>query len=243
MSLTKKDLEDLVKKHQTDLATVNSKLSTLSDLADSIEEMKRLLTASKEENEKLKKHLLERDQEILELRGQLNNVEQHNRAWSVRVMGLPLTADEERSSKLVKRKLFDTLLRPILEGAVREGDLDEVPLNAENLLEMAHALPAKEGAVKPIIARFHAREMRSLVFRHKKRFAPKYEAGPQKDRFKYLIFEDLTRLNFNKMRALAADPRVAAAWSANGQIRYRIGDDPTIRRVRNVLESVEKILA
>jgi hypothetical protein len=119
-------------------------------------------------------------------------------------MGLPLTADEERSSKLVKCKLFDTLLRPILEGAVREGDLDEVPLNAENLLEMAHALPAKEGAVKPIIARFHAREMRSLVFRHKKRFAPKFEAGPQKDRFKYLIFEDLTRLNFNKMRALAA---------------------------------------
>jgi Skp family chaperone for outer membrane proteins len=57
MSLTKKDLEDLVKKHQTNLATVNSKLSTLSDLAESIEEMKRLLTASTEENERLKKHL------------------------------------------------------------------------------------------------------------------------------------------------------------------------------------------
>jgi hypothetical protein len=85
--------------------------------------------------------------------------------------------------------------------------------------------------------------MRSLVFRHKKSYAPRHDSGPQKDRFKYQIFEDLTRINFVKMRALAADSRVAAAWSANGQIRYRVGDDPTVRRVRNVLESVDKILA
>jgi hypothetical protein len=156
--------------------------------------------------------------------------------------GPPLSADEERSSKLVKKKLFESVLRPILEGAVAEGDLDSMPSLADSLLEMAHALPAKEGAVKPIIARFYAREMRGLVFRHKKAHAPKYESGPQKDRFKYPIFEDLTRLNFAKMRALAADFRVAAAWSSNGQIRYRVGNDPTVRRVRNVLESVDKIL-
>jgi hypothetical protein len=233
----------LVKKYQTDLAAVNTKLSKLTELSQSIDEMKKLLTATSEENERLKKHLLDRDTEIMDLRSQLNNVEQHNRAWSIRVMGLPLSADEERSSRLVKQKLYDTLLRPILEGAVSEGDLDSVPTNAESLLEMAHALPAKEGAVKPIIARFYARELRGLVFRHKKNYAPKFESGPQKDRFKFLIFEDLTRLNFAKMRALAADPRVAAAWSANGQIRYRVGDDPTVKRVRCVLETVDKILS
>ncbi len=114
-------------------------------------------------------------------------------------MGVPLFAIEERSSKLAKKKPYKTLLWPILEGAVAERDLDFLPPSADNLLVMAYALLAKEGAVKPIIARFYAREMRDLVFRHRKSYMPKYESGPQKDRFKYLTFEDLMRLNFAKM--------------------------------------------
>jgi hypothetical protein len=64
-----------------------------------------------------------------------------------------------------------------------------------------------------------------------------------KDRYKFLLFEDLTKLTFAKMRALALDPRVAACWSANGQLRYRLVDDSTIRRVKDVLDSVDSILS
>jgi hypothetical protein len=157
-------------------------------------------------------------------------------------MGLPLTADEERSSNLVKLQLYNNLLKPILQGAVAEGDLAVVP-PVDNLLEMAHVLPAKEGTTKPIIARFYARELRSLMFRHKKKYAPKHSTGPMKDRYRYLVFEDLTKLTFAKMRAIALDPSVAACWSANGQLRYRLVDDPTIRRVHDVLDTVAHILA
>ncbi len=58
-----------------------------------------------------------------------------------------------------------------------------------------------------------------------------------------LLFEDLTSLTFQKMRALSSDSRVAASWSSDGQIRYRLVDDPTIRRVSNVMDSVDKILS
>jgi hypothetical protein len=58
-----------------------------------------------------------------------------------------------------------------------------------------------------------------LVFRHKKVYAPKHVDGPSKDRYKFLLFEDLTALTFTKMRALAADSRVAASWTSYGQIR------------------------
>jgi hypothetical protein len=47
---------------------------------------------------------------------------------------------------------------------------------------------------------------------------------------------------FAKMRALAADDRVAASWTSHGQIRYRLVDDPTIRRVTNVMAPLDKIL-
>jgi hypothetical protein len=158
-------------------------------------------------------------------------------------MRLPLTAAEEKSSSLTKEKLFQSVVLPILRGAAAEGDLSEVHSKAIDVLEMAHPLRAREGALKPIIARFHAREMRSLVFKHKKAYAPKQEKGPSKDRYKYLLFEDLTSLTFQKMQGLSSDSRVAASWSSYGQIRYRLVDDPTIRRVSNVMDSVDKILS
>jgi hypothetical protein len=226
MSLTKKDLEDIVKSYKVDLAAINNKLDTL-------------LT----ENAALKKLVSSKDEEIAALKVQLNGVEQHNRSWSVRVLGLPLTPAEEKSSVLIREKLFKNVLLPIFEGAAKEGDLREIPKNADSVLEMAHPLRSKEGTTKPIIARFYARELRVLVFRHKKAYAPKHTDGPTKDRYKFHIFEDLTALSFSKMRALAADPRVAASWSSYGQIRYRLADDPTIRKVGNILDSVDKILA
>jgi predicted RNase H-like nuclease (RuvC/YqgF family) len=66
MYLTKKDLEDLVKKYQAD-----SKLSKLNDMSSTIDDMRRMLAATTEENEKLKKHLLARDTEISELAANL----------------------------------------------------------------------------------------------------------------------------------------------------------------------------
>jgi hypothetical protein len=225
MALTKKDLEDIVKGYKVDLANINSKLDTLIS-----------------ENMELKKMVAARDEEIEGLKLHINNLEQHNRAWSVRIMGLPLTSTEEKSSVLVRDKVFKSVILPILEGAAAEGDLQQVPKRAEEVLEMAHPLRAKEGAIKPIIARFHARELRALVFRHKKEYAPKQPDGPTKGRYKFSIFEDLTSLTFSKMRALATDARVAACWTARGQIRYRLVDDPTVKRVTNVLDPLSKIL-
>jgi hypothetical protein len=47
---------------------------------------------------------------------------------------------------------------------------------------MADSLWVREGVVKPIIARFYDREVWSLVFRHKKAYAPKHLQGPMKER-------------------------------------------------------------
>jgi len=225
MALTKKDLEDIVKGYKVDLANINSKLDTLLN-----------------ENAELKKMVTAKDEEIEGLKLHINNLEQHNRAWSVRVMGLPLSPTEEKSSTMVRDKLYKNVILPILEGAVAEGDLHQVPKNADAVLEMAHPLRAKDGAIKPIIARFFLREIRSLVFRHKKAYAPKVADGPTKGHYKYSVFEDLTALTFAKMRALAADARVAASWTAHGQIRFRLVDDPTVRRVSSVLDPLSKIL-
>ncbi len=220
--LTKKDLEDIVKRYKVDLASINTKLDTLHT-----------------ENAVLKKMVAARDEEI---EGHINRLEQHNRSWSVRIMGLPLSPAEEKSSSLVKEKVFKSVILPILEGAAKEGDIQLVPSNANDVIKITHPLRAKDSPIKPIIARFYSRETRSLVFRRKKVHAPKQVDGPTKGRYKYSIFEDLTALTFAKMRALAADPRVAASWTSYEQIRCRLLDDPTIRRVNIVIDPLDKIL-
>ncbi len=122
-----------MKSYKVDLAAINNKLDTL-------------LT----ENAALKKLVSAKDEEIAALKVQLNGVEQHNRSWSVRVLGLPLTSAEEKSSALIRDKLFKNVLLPIFEGAAREGDLREIPTNADSVLEMAHPLRARRGQLSQL---------------------------------------------------------------------------------------------
>jgi hypothetical protein len=41
---------------------------------------------------------------------------------------------------------------------------------------------------------------------------------------------------------MAADDRVAACWSAGGQLRFHLTDDPTIRKVASVFDSIDEII-
>jgi hypothetical protein len=52
----------------------------------------------------------------------------------------------------------------------------------------------------------------------------------------------MTKVNLHKMRAISSDERVMACWTVNGQIRFRLKDSPTVKKVVNVYESLEKIL-
>ena len=173
-----------------------------------------------------------------------DSIEQYNRSWSIRINGLAMTSEEEKDGNLVKRKVYDHLLLPILQGAVEQGDLTDVP-PVEKVLEAAHVLPARDAKTKPVIARFFIRDIRSLVFRHKKDFAPREVdvAADKPGRYVYPFFEDLTKMNFTKMRDIAAHPTVAACWSSRGQLRYKLKDSQTVKKVGCVMDTVDQILS
>jgi hypothetical protein len=70
--------------------------------------------------------------------------------------------------------LYKELVVPILEGARASGEISTIPL-CDNILEVAHILPGKT-AKKPIIARFHSRYWRSLLFKYRRDHAPREPA-------------------------------------------------------------------
>ena len=61
-------------------------------------------------------------------------------------------------------------------------------------------------------------------------------------RYKYPLYDDLTKANLSKMRAIAQDDRVLAAWTVNGQIRFRLKNSDAVRRVNSILDPLEEIL-
>ena len=149
---------------------------------------------------------------------------------------------------VVIERVYRLALLPVLEGAVRAGKLREVP-SVELVLELAHVLPGKPGLPKPIIMRFVNRNLRDLVFSLKKDHATREQPTSTREdgevrvgRFKFPLYDDLTKSNLAKMKAIGQDDRVLACWSVGGQIRYKLKNAEGVRKVTSVLDPLEKIL-
>jgi len=92
--------------------------------------------------------------------------------------------------------------------------------------------------------------MRALIFRYKKDFAPRLPgttgngAGSKGNgQIRYPVFEDLTRLNFFKLRSIAKNENVHSCWSVSGSLRFRLKNDEIVRKVKNIYDPVEKIIS
>ena len=236
---SKKTVEDM-------FASMSAQLDALTTIPADIKRLENLVLELKSENNTIKMELQERDKEIVSLKNHLNTVDQYNRSWSVRIFNITVPENIATNNFKVARLVYDTVILPILQGAVQHGDIPEVP-PCDQLIERAHILPGAGGKAGSVIVRFFVRDYRTLLFRFKKDFQPRDPPSPNSKlpgRFRYPIYEDLTKATFSKMRALSAHAKVASAWSTNGVIRYRLEGDSTnaILRVNNVYDPVEKIL-
>jgi len=229
-------------------------LSRLNSIQERLDSVEKLLEVSQAENAILKsantdlsKAVLDRNSTIEYLQQKTNNLEQYNRSWSVRIAGLPVPAEEIYNPIHVMRHVYNEVLRPILQGAVDKGLLPSLP-PCDQLLETAHILPARrDDQPKPIIARFYSRNLRAMIFQLKKEYGTKAGDTPSANnrtaRLRYPIYEDLTKTNFQLMKALADDERTGPVWSIGGVIKYKLVDGTDVKKVSSVFDSVDDILA
>jgi archaellum component FlaC len=258
----------LTSQHQQ-LASMDSKLAKIDTIENEVKGLRVLLSDLKEENKQLKQEakvterkLSDMNERNNQLENRLNSLEQHHRGWSARVLNIPLSPDEEKDNDAVAGKVYNLALLPILQGALERKQLHNIP-SVEQLLEVAHVLPGKDGDPKPIIMRFFNRNTKDLIFRLKKFYAPRIsgsggiggggggararaeEAGGFEGRGKYTfpLYKDLTRATFKKMRAIAEDSRVKACWSVKGQLKFVLHSNPSdIRKVVSLLDPLDTIL-
>jgi len=239
-----KELADI----KTKLAQVDAVTASLANLKQALEAATSENTKLREENEKLREELTKNKADTSAIRDRAEAVERHQRSWSVRVQGVPLTMEEERDMSLTMQKVYRLAFEPILKGAQVSGAIRSIP-DFEQLLESAHVLPGKQGSSKPIIARFRTRFWKQLCFRYRKDHASRIEqAGSQRrsqeDRAKYRFpfFDDLTKAAFSKLLEIQADPSVQSCWSINGYLRFKLKNSPSVRKVNSVFDPLNIIL-
>jgi hypothetical protein len=130
------------------------------------DKLEKLWSETKQENKSLKDALQEKERELINIRERMNDQEQYNRSWSIRVLNLSIPQEDSTDPLKVMQHLYDKILLPIFQGALEQGLLQQIPPISQ-VLETAHILPAKPNTINPIIARFFSRNIRALVFRLK----------------------------------------------------------------------------
>jgi len=226
------------------LAAMNrrlDKVDLLSEQLGNIEESMKQLSA---ENVVIKSSLASTQNTLHTIQNTQIRMDQYNRSWSVRVMELPLAPEEEENPFRLVEVVYTKVFLPILQGALEKDLIPRIP-SCEQLLERAHVLPApKPGTIKPIICRFLNRDYRSVCFRLKKEFATRAKGDPsdKRPRYAFPFYEDLSAATFKKMKELQADPRVDSCWSINGQLRFRLTGSDAVKRVSQIMDTIDSIL-
>jgi hypothetical protein len=107
-------------------------------------------------------------------------------------MNLTLMAAEEKSPSSSSQAIPNDDLLPIFEGAIAKGDLEEIPTSAGSMIQLANTL----GCCKALNSQIPRQGDAHPCILPQKAYAPKHSSGPLKDRYLFLIFEDLTGLSF-----------------------------------------------
>jgi hypothetical protein len=239
-----------------DFADQLAELTTIiKSYAARFDKLEKLLTDTRKENSALRTALTAKENEIRKLQEKLNDQEQYVRGWSIRILNLQIPADEATQPELVMGHVFSRVLEPIFKGALAKKMIPSIP-SPHSIIETAHILPAKKDAINPIIVRFYTRNIRNMLFRLKRDFAPRAPAGAtagagantrgaqraEGGRFVYPFFEDLTRVNFDKLRAISNHQDVQSCWSVGGSIRFKLKNSDTVHKVKSVYASVDDII-
>lgn len=218
---------------------LNARLENMEKKLDGLEEIHKTVTT------------LKRD--VSNIQAKQNDLDQEARAGVVRITGLTVNESEINQhgyEKAIMKKVYDKLLKPILNAAKASGDLESVPVLL-NVLEQGYfagkPFVDRQGRTLPpvINVRFCNRFVRNTVMRMKREHIPTPSAAEVAAGIaRFAITEDLTPANAKKLREVRENEKVARAWSVDGKVRYTLKADPNIvKRFPSSFTPISDIIA
>jgi hypothetical protein len=207
-----------------------------------------MLADSQAKVSKLETKVATLEKEVKRLKETSNDREQAAKSRTVRLFGYATSDEETRttdSGKSFNNKLYDCIIKPCLNAAKTNGDIQSTPQFSTAVEKIYRAgKSANPGRPAPIIITFTSETYRLAVLRNKKSALPapstsERDAGIRR----YLVVEDLTPANYTMLKSLQQREEVDKAWTIEGKIPYTMRGNSTVRKVKSVFDSVENILS
>jgi hypothetical protein len=235
-------------------AKIDELMALVRGQSKALEETKAMLAESlgrvaklEDQVSTLQHQVVSRDNEILLLKDSVNHLNQQARASSIRLLGFPVTEEEKMSTdggKLLSTRVYDKILKPVLNIAKAKGDLSSIPTVTNTVSCIYRAGKLNSPKPPPIVISFTNSQTRLAILRNKKNNVPPPSDEEKRSGIKsYILAEDLTSPTFRMMKLLQADERVCKVWSAEGRLKFTLRSDTnTIHRVKSVFLPVDKII-
>ena len=145
-------------------------------------------------------------------------IEQYNRRDNIKVFGI---REEVTGDNVPIHETPEHTMQKVISVC---QDI-EAEIN-QNDISIAHRLPSRNNAAKPIIVKFSRRVAKIEVMRKKRILREQASA--------IKIFEDLSKPRMNFLHLLKSDVRIAAAWTKEGNIFYTMKDHQRVHKISNL---------
>ena len=253
----------LTEKQSSDHKQVMDKLNSLDDLIQRVhvleENYKKVLpliqkfpqiekdiSAIKVVNTNLKTEMESYKSEIKLLKIKLDDREQHSRNECVRINGVQVDKDLEKSlgHNQAAMKAVEEVLKPLLEA---NKNRLKMPTEPGQFIKNAHILPIpkdKNGSYKvpPIIVRFHSRPLKDFILSNKKNL-PIREIDVKNGVDIYSISADLTKMRYYVMQKLIRSKQFSKCWHLDGRvIKYIKNEGDRIQSVKFFDKSCNELM-
>jgi hypothetical protein len=159
--------------------------------------------------------------EVLKL---ANNIENHQRRWAIRIVGLPAPTPSIETTDQSKRKVLDFIANELKIKNVKYSDVD-----------CAHRVGVvTDKGSQTILTRFFSRDLAQLVNKTR----PILKASDQ------VVYEDCSYLTKQLLREVKNHPSIESGWQANsGQVwgklrnggkklKFYLGDNLSMKILR-----------
>jgi hypothetical protein len=185
------------------------------------------------------------EKEVKKLKESANDRDQADKYLTARLFGYPATEEEKSSDggKAFQAKLYDRIIKPCLNGAKANGDLQSVPQFSTAIDKIYRAGKSSADRPAPIVIKFTTETVRTAVLCHKKASLP---APTTQERAsgtrRFVMVEDLTQANYKMLKLLQEREEVSRVWTIEGRLRFVLKNNEKIFKVKSVFDPVESII-
>lgn len=205
-----KELNSWINDVDAKFKTLDEKTTHLGEIQESKSFEDAITPALQNENKELKEKIQQLEAQVKDLQTKskettkwANRNEQYSRRNNIRIRGLTTTMGEDSKDSVTK------FLNNQLNITGKEGNRIQI---TRGDLDAAHPLPNQPSQPPVTIIKFHDRETRDLVMKHRRHLKGK----------KIVLSDDLTKPHQKLLSNLRDSPGIESAWSWNGKVRGHV---------------------